>query len=181
MAEFAAVEIPFVGTFTPHDCRGDGAARTTARFVAAHGLRGFARDAGIGHVTASGFVVSPDRTMTLLMHHRKLDRWLQPGGHCDGNPDVRAVAAREVAEETGLTDIRLLSPRVFDIDVHSIPARGAEPEHLHYDIRFLFESDSALPVPGNGESLALAWIGLTELERVTRAGSVLVVRNLAGW
>jgi len=89
-----------------------------------------------GHLTASGLVLSDDRTLVLLVHHRRLARWLQPGGHVDpedASPD--AAARREVEEETGIG--RLL-PRggLVDVDVHPIPARGEEPAHHHFDLRF---------------------------------------------
>ena len=72
----------------------------------------------------------------LLAHHRELKRWLQPGGHSDGDPDTLPVALREAREESGL-DVRALDNAVFDIDVHGIPARGGEPAHLYFDVRFV--------------------------------------------
>jgi hypothetical protein len=79
-----------------------------------------------GHLTGSAWVVSPDRRRVLLTHHRKLDKWLQLGGHADGDPDLAAVAQREAHEESGLMGIRLLSPEVFDVDRHWIPERKGE-------------------------------------------------------
>lgn len=136
----------------------------------------YGRDPREDHVTGSGFVVSPCRSFTLLMHHAKLDRWLQPGGHCDGDPDVAGVAAREVFEETGLR-ARLLSRRLFDIDIHEIPARGDAPAHFHYDLRFLFEADPANPLLGNEESHDLRWVALQDLPRYAPQRSVCVLRE----
>ena len=136
----------------------------------------YGRDPREDHVTGSGFVVSPCRNFTLLMHHAKLDRWLQPGGHCDGDPDVAGVAAREVFEETGLR-ARLLSRRLFDIDIHEIPARGDAPAHFHYDLRFLFEADLANPLLGNEESHDLRWVALDDLPRYAPQRSVCVLRE----
>ncbi len=136
----------------------------------------YGRDPREDHVTGSGFVVSPCRSFTLLMHHAKLDRWLQPGGHCDGDPDVAGVAAREVFEETGLR-ARLLSRRLFDIDIHEIPARGDAPAHFHYDLRFLFEADPANPLLGNEESHDLRWVALEDLPRYAPQRSVCVLRE----
>lgn len=136
----------------------------------------FGRDPREDHVTGSGFVVSPCRGFTLLMHHAKLGRWLQPGGHCDGDADVAGVAAREVFEETGLR-ARLLSPGLFDIDIHRIPARGDAPAHFHYDLRFLFEADPANRLLGNEESHDLRWVALDELPRYAPQRSVCVLRE----
>ncbi len=113
-----------------------------------------------GHLTASAWIVDPGRTAALLLHHRKLGRWLQPGGHVDGDPDLAAAARREAEEETGAAGLRLVSAEVFDVDRHRIPARGGEPEHWHFDVRFLFEADPAAPLAANGESRGLAWVPL---------------------
>lgn len=136
----------------------------------------YGRDPAQNHVTGSGFVVSPCRRRTLLIHHAKLNRWLQPGGHCDGESDVAAVAAREVFEETGQR-ARLLSPELFDIDIHQIPARGDAPAHFHYDLRFLFEADPGNALLGNEESHDLRWVALDELARFAPQRSVGVLRE----
>jgi 8-oxo-dGTP pyrophosphatase MutT (NUDIX family) len=117
----------------------------------------------VGHMTGSAWVLDHSRSAALLTHHRKLNKWLQPGGHADGNPDLLAVALREVREECGLREIRVLSDSPFDIDVHQIPARGDETEHLHYDVRFLLSADSSLPLTVSDESHSLAWIPLSDL------------------
>jgi 8-oxo-dGTP pyrophosphatase MutT (NUDIX family) len=124
----------------------------------------FERTLARGHVTASAWIVDPARTQVLLLHHRKLDRWLQPGGHVDGNPDVRAAALREAREETGLRTLRFATENVYDLDVHPIPARGTEPAHEHFDIRFALEADPREPLRGNDESHDLRWVALDALE-----------------
>jgi 8-oxo-dGTP pyrophosphatase MutT (NUDIX family) len=116
-----------------------------------------------GHLTASAAVVDPSRSRAAVILHRKLGRWLQPGGHADGDGDLAAVALTEATEETGLTDLRVVAPAI-DLDVHAIPARPGEPAHLHLDVRFL-----ALATPGarlrrNHESLAARWVGLDDLD-----------------
>ncbi|MCA0994456.1 NUDIX hydrolase [Alloyangia pacifica] len=136
----------------------------------------YGRDPAQDHITGSGFVVSPCRGFTLLLHHAKLNRWLQPGGHCDGDPDVAAVAAREIFEETGLA-ARQLSGQLFDIDIHQIPARRSEPAHFHYDLRFLFEADPAIPLRRNAESHDLRWVALDDLPRYAPQPSVCVLRE----
>ena len=161
----------------PRDARDRAEWDRLAAFCARHGAEAFSRDPWIGgHVTGSGVVLSPDGSALALVHHRKLGRWLQPGGHCDGIADARFVALKEVYEETGLTRVRLVSDAVYDIDIHEIPARGAEPAHLHYDVRFLMQAEAgALKV--SEESTALAWAPLAELESYTQAQSVLRLRS----
>lgn len=133
------------------------------------------------HVTASCWVLNPAGNRTLLMLHRKLERWFQPGGHCDGDEDVQRVALKECSEETGLAaeHIHFLSPQVFDIDIHRIPARRQEPEHQHLDIRFLMEIDDSLPLQGNSESHELRWVPLHEVHSYNRELSIhrLVVKS----
>lgn len=113
-----------------------------------------------GHLTASGFVLAPDRRSVLLIDHTRLGRWLQPGGHIeDGDTSMEAAARREVCEETGLLDLQLVSPEnsVFDLDVHLIPSAGGEPEHFHFDLRFLFVAPHKTVVAGQGVRSARFW------------------------
>jgi 8-oxo-dGTP pyrophosphatase MutT (NUDIX family) len=133
-----------------------------APFVAAH-ADCLWRTCVPGHLTASAWIVDAAHRRTLLTHHRKLDRWLQLGGHVDGDPDLAASALREAREESGLTKLALVSTEIFDVDRHRIPARGPEPEHWHYDVRFLIEADPAEPLVVTSESKDLAWV---ELARV---------------
>ena len=125
----------------------------------------FDRDHWPAHVTGSAWVVSPDRSRVLMMHHRKLNQWFQPGGHADGDADILRVALRETVEETGLETrhVKLLHMEVFDVDVHSIAASEHDPRHEHIDIRFLVEIDDSLPVPGNDESHEVLWVRLNEV------------------
>ena len=130
-------------------------------FVEAH-TDCFYRHLWPAHVTGSAWVVSPDRSRVLMMHHRKHDQWFQPGGHADGDADILRVALRETSEETGIESsrVQLLSTDVFDVDIHSIPAIGDEPPHEHIDVRFLVEIDDSLEVPGNDESHEVIWVDL---------------------
>jgi 8-oxo-dGTP pyrophosphatase MutT (NUDIX family) len=132
----------------------------------------FERTLRIGHVTGSAWVVDRAGSSTLLTHHRKLDRWLQLGGHADGDSDIRAVALREAIEESGLRDIAPAAPGIFDLDVHAIPARGEEPEHFHYDIRFAFFADATQRPVVSEESHAVAWIPIADIDRYAIDDSV---------
>jgi 8-oxo-dGTP pyrophosphatase MutT (NUDIX family) len=132
----------------------------------------FERSLVVGHVTGSAWVVTPERTHALLVHHRRLDRWLQPGGHCDGDPDVLATALREVLEETGI-EARPVTRAVFDVDAHDIPARGSEPAHVHYDIRFLAEAPLSRAPVVSPESREVRWVRLEEIADLDPDASVL--------
>jgi len=122
----------------------------------------FHRETQQGHFTASAWLVSADGERALLMLHRKLGRWLQPGGHADGDADLQGVALREAEEETGLTGLEVL-PDIFDVDRHVIPARGSEPEHWHYDVRYAVVARGSEHFIVNEESLELAWRPVDEI------------------
>ncbi len=155
----------------PWDAREAEMLQRILAFVEAH-EDCFERSLAQGHVTGSAWVVNPERTHALLVHHRRLERWLQPGGHCDGDPDVLATALREVLEETGIA-ARPSSAAVFDVDAHDIPARGAEPAHVHYDIRFLAEAPLSLEPVVSPESRDVRWVPLEEIPRLETDESVL--------
>lgn len=122
-----------------------------------------------GHVTGSAWVLSPDRCRFLLAHHRKLDRWLQLGGHADGEGDLSAVALREAREESGLDRFAFLgpaadgTPQAIDLDVHAIPARPGEPAHEHHDVRFALVALGG-EVQVSRESHALRWFPMASLD-----------------
>jgi 8-oxo-dGTP pyrophosphatase MutT (NUDIX family) len=122
----------------------------------------FDRARQAGHYTGSAWVVSADGLRVLLTHHRKLGRWLQLGGHADGDADLARVALREAGEESGLTDLRV-EPAIFDLDRHTIPARGEEPEHWHYDVRFVVRAAGSEVFAVGEESLDLAWIPVSDI------------------
>jgi len=131
----------------------------------------------MGHITGSAWITSPDRTQVVLIHHRKLDRWFQPGGHADGNPDVAAVAMQEAHEETGLTQLQFVSlpgepPAIFDVDVHWIPKRANEPAHWHYDIRFLIKANPGEAFIESGETKSVQWVELENIIRFTNEESI---------
>ncbi len=133
----------------------------------------FERELRIGHITGSAWIVDRERSHVLLTHHRKLDRWLQLGGHADGEADVLAVALREAREESGLEAVTPLLDTPYDVDVHPIPARGDEPRHLHYDVRWLLEADRATPLVVSSESKDLAWVALDDIGQLTSDRSIV--------
>jgi len=120
-----------------------------------------------GHLTGSAVVVSNDGGRVVLLRHRKLQRWLQPGGHADpGESSGEAVALREAREETGIAGLALheKAPRPLDVDVHDIPARGDEPAHLHLDLRYLVLAPAGAALARSAaESDDLRWFGWDEL------------------
>ena len=149
--------------YQPFDAREREMSASLRAFVAANPAC-FERSLAIGHVTGSAWVVDRSRSAVLLTHHRKLGRWLQLGGHADGEGDLRAVALREAREEAGLEAIELARTAIYDVDVHPIPARGAEAAHLHYDVRFAFYAERASVPQASDESHAVAWVPLDELD-----------------
>jgi len=118
----------------------------------------FLRSRLAGHLTASCWVLD-DSDRVLLMHHKKLDKWLQPGGHADGEEDLLNVAKKELQEETGLVNFNV-DAEIFDLDIHTIPLRKDIPEHLHYDVRFLFTAANPDEIQKNHESIDLKWVSL---------------------
>lgn len=122
----------------------------------------FHRNHVAGHFTGSAWLVSADGRRVLLMHHRKLGRWLQPGGHADGERNLAAVALREAEEETGVRGLQV-EAAIFDIDRHRIAERGNEPSHWHYDVRFVVRAGDDDRFVVNPESLALAWRDIREV------------------
>ena len=130
-----------------------------------------------GHITGSAFIVSEDFKQTLLVHHVKLNKWLQPGGHADGDTNVTGVALREANEETGLQNLTLASPEIFDLDIHTIPVRKDFPEHDHYDVRYLFKASTKEQIIVSEESHDVKWVKLSELEKFNSQVSVLRMRD----
>ncbi len=136
----------------------------------------FRRELLEGHVTGSCWVVTPAKEKVLLIHHVKLNKWLQPGGHCDGNENVFEVAVTELREETGITEFNAL-PVIFDLDIHTIPERKGVPEHEHFDVRFLFEVSDSIPLIQNHETHGLKWMELSHLESLTSENSILRMKS----
>lgn len=126
-----------------------------------------------GHITGSAWIVDDSGTNVLLTHHRKLDAWLQLGGHADGDPDVLAVALKEAEEESGLVGFEPLIDGIFDLDIHRIPARKEVPEHLHYDVRYVLRPTGSTTYIVSEESHDLRWVPLDEVASLTEDESML--------
>lgn len=141
-------------------------------FVDAH-VGCFERSLSLGHVTGSAWVVDAAGERVLLTHHRKLDIWVQLGGHADGDSDIFAVARREALEESGLPGLTALGDGIFDLDIHPIPARRSEPAHEHFDVRFAFRAPAGAAYRVSDESHDLAWVPVAALGRYTREHSML--------
>jgi len=142
------------------------------------GPEAFLRDHYPGHFTASGVVITNDYQHVLLTLHRKLNLWLQLGGHADGECDLKEVAIKELEEESGISGVvptslashwsgRQDSPNVFDLDIHEIPARLNEPLHYHFDVRFLFKVPHRVDVVISEESTDLKWFEVAEAYQLT--------------
>jgi len=140
---------------------------TISDFVARH-EHPFDRAILEGHLTGSAITVSHDGARVLLLHHRKLDRWLQPGGHGDpGERTGEEVALREALEESGIRGLALhpWAPRPLDVDVHDIPARGREPAHQHLDLRYLVVApENAVITPDLEELHEIRWVPWDEID-----------------
>lgn len=167
----------------------DGAERESLariRRFAAEETDPFDRRLARGHLTGSAFVQDPAGRI-LLLHHRKLGIWVQLGGHADAERDAAVLAAREAREESGLTDLAFHpalrlpdgAPALLDADVHRIPARGPEPAHWHYDLRFLMGTsapDALLLHEGEGHELA--WVSADEARRRCDPGIARAVAKI---
>ena len=141
-------------------------------FLNAHN-NAFLRSCHLGHFTASAWIINASCSKGLLMHHRKLNKWLQCGGHCDGDDNLARVAMKEATEESGISDLRLLNDAVFDIDIHLIPQRLQEPSHYHFDVRFLLQEDDDTRLQKNSESNELQWVDLHNISAYTKENSIL--------
>lgn len=148
---------------------------TILDFVDAHG-DALHRSCRTGHLTGSALVVDAAGQRVVVLHHRKLDRWLQPGGHCDGDANLAAVALREASEETGMAGLRVL-PVAVDLDVHEVAPPDDGP-HLHLDVRFLVQAPPDAEPEGNHESNEVRWVTLDELAALdVDAGTWRMVRH----
>ncbi len=136
------------------------------------------RDCFPAHLTSSALVVTPDFSKVLLTHHKKLNKWLQLGGHADGSFDMAETALRETEEESGLTNVKIFSwvegddRPIFDLDSHWIPA-GKEPGHWHYDVRYVVVAQEPEKIVVSEESIDLKWFTLDEARVLCQDTSII--------
>lgn len=153
--------------------------------LGSHGSQLADRGTPVGHLTGSALVMDATGERTLLMLHTKLRRWLQPGGHADGDHELAGVALKEATEETGIDGLSVRVPAV-DIDIHSVDHGDELGEHLHLDLRFIVVAPRGAVECGNHESVELRWVTLAQLEdladepsliRLARRGFALANRD----
>jgi len=177
MKNLRAIE-SFRAALAEYQMRWPEEANITAQFAALLDapVDPFRRESLAGHFTASAWLVSADGARVLLTHHRKLGRWLQLGGHADGERDLAAAALREAEEESGLHGLSI-DPAIFDLDRHWIPERGHEQGHWHYDVRYIVRAGADEAFVVSAESLDLGWRDITTLAKAADTG--LSLRRMA--
>ena len=142
---------------------GEAAVVRTFEELLGDGQDPFLRERLAGHFTAGAWLVSADGQRILMTHHRKLERWLQLGGHADGDRDMALVALKEAQEESGLPGLRVEGAEIFDLDRHWIPERRDVPGHWHYDVRYVVRAGANEDFVVSAESLELAWRPISEV------------------
>jgi 8-oxo-dGTP pyrophosphatase MutT (NUDIX family) len=158
-----AVARELLERYVPRDPAQAAERRRLLAFVDAHPSDAHRRELLVGHLTASALVVDARGERALLTHHRKLGRWLQLGGHCDGDANLAGAALREAVEESGIAGLSI-DPVPIDLDVHTIPARPGEPRHSHLDTRFVVFAPAGAGETKSDESHALGWFGPAEID-----------------
>lgn len=179
-----AVARAIVTDAQPGDASHEEARGRILRFMDEH-PDALLRSCAVGHLTGSALVVDPASRRLLLVLHGKMRRWLQPGGHADGDANLAHVSVREATEESGIEGLRVVTPAI-DLDVHLFRhAARAEPDHLHLDVRHLVLAPPGAHAPGNHESDGIAWVTIEELPhrdpepglvRMARAGLAMLDR-----
>lgn len=162
-----------VAGYDPEEDPAQNAAKESILALLAQGPRVLSRaHTEPGHITASSWIQSPCGEYVLLCFHRKLNRWLQLGGHVDGESDLLGAALREAQEESDIAAFDLVVPGIFDLDIHPIPPRGSEPAHTHFDVRFLLRARSH-EIVCSAESLDLRWVNEASIGSLTTEASIL--------
>ena len=132
------------------------------------GIDLYSRDCAAAHLTASAWVVSPDRKQVLMAYHKLYNSWAWTGGHADGERDLCNVARREAMEESGIENLKLLYPGIFSLEILSVDGHEKRGQyvstHLHLNVTYLFEADPVAPLRCKpDENTGVAWIPIDEL------------------
>lgn len=127
----------------------------------------FCRTNLLAHMTASAWVVNPQRSRTLMVYHRLYDSWAWTGGHADGETDLLAVALREVREETGIQQVQPVTTEIYSLEVLTVEGHEKQgsyvPSHLHLNLTYLLEAEENQPLrPCEAENTAVAWFSLSD-------------------
>lgn len=163
-ADLAVARAAIVAAF-PGPASHEASRRQILTFVDSH-PDALHRSCTPGHLTGSAALLDPSTRQVLLLLHAKVGRWLQPGGHADGDANLARVALREAEEETGIEGLRVLTPAI-DLDVHRFhDARGVDPDHLHLDVRHLVIAPPGATAVTNHESAGARWLPADQLETV---------------
>ncbi len=157
--ELAAAQAQ-LASYAPSDAEQAAIRERILEFVDTH-PDALSRTCVEGHLTGSALVVDHQGDHLLMLFHRKAQRWLQPGGHADGDANLAGVARREATEESGIAGLAVVVPAI-DLDIHRVAFAGERP-HLHLDVRHLVVAPAGAEVVGNHESEALRWVTLDEL------------------
>jgi hypothetical protein len=157
--------------YTPFDENEHNMVKDTIIFAQTH-PDSLLRSQESGHITASAWIIEESGKYVLLIHHYKLNKWFQLGGHADGEPDLKKVALTEAGEESGLKYFSFVSDSIFDVDVHLIPAGLQESAHYHYDIRFILKADKNEPLIRNHESKGLEWVAIERVSELNNSESI---------
>jgi len=175
-----ALHLTQIAAFTPFNETEAAHQRAMLSFVKRH-HNFYKRTLVPGHVTGSAWIIDPTCNHALMLHHKKLNRWLQPGGHIEEELDVLSSALREAQEETGIPDLKALGDAIFDLDIHVIPGNKKEAEHQHYDIRYLFEAELATIPSVSDESNDVRWFTLDEISKINSDASIqrMILKTIA--
>ena len=181
MSRLRLAELPFVGElalarsllerYAARDAEQERTRAAMLAFLDLHPRDAHLRSTIEGHLTASALVIDEARGRGLLTFHRKLERWLQLGGHCDGDANLPGAALRECVEESGIAGL-VIDPEPVDLDIHLIPERKDEPAHLHLDTRFLVYAPHGAKETLSAESHSLGWFDPQGLAAIQTDASV---------
>jgi 8-oxo-dGTP pyrophosphatase MutT (NUDIX family) len=143
------------------------------KLISKEGELAFSRKSEAAHFTASAWLIDQSEKKILLIKHNKLNKWLQPGGHADGQQELEEVARKEAFEETNLNKLKPFVEGIFDIDIHFIPEHKNIKAHYHYDVRFAYWVDNVDETQINNESKAFKWLSENEVINLTDNTSIL--------